>query len=90
MIYPLSTFLDNKNTLRYKNQQELFIKFLKKRKIEERQKYSFKNPKEMVKKLCSTHDDGDNDDKNTDTYFDNNFENTYNKFDEYDDDDFEK
>lgn len=62
MMHPLSTFLDNKNTLTYKNQQELFIKFLKKRKIEERQKYSFKNSKEVVKNLYLTHDDSDNDD----------------------------
>ncbi|XP_035741161.1 uncharacterized protein LOC118449978 [Vespa mandarinia] len=85
MMDPLSTSLDNKDTLRYENQQELFIEFLKKRKIEERRKYSFKNPKRVVKNPFLTHDDAD--DKNTETYFDDNFESTYNKIDEHD---FEK
>ncbi|XP_047363562.1 uncharacterized protein LOC124954532 [Vespa velutina] len=82
---PFSTSLDNKDTLRYKNQQELFIEFLKKRKIEERRKYSFKNPKKVVKNPFLTYDDDyDDDDKNTEAYFDDNFESTYNKFDEDD------
>lgn len=90
-VHPLSTSLDNKDILKYKNQQELLIKFLKKRKIEERRKYNLKNVKKMVKNPFLTHDDDnddDNDDRNTEIFCDDNFENTYNEIDEYND--FEK
>ncbi|KAL2729476.1 hypothetical protein V1478_005766 [Vespula squamosa] len=90
-MHPLSTSLDNKDILRYKNQQELLIEFLKKRKIEERRKYNLKNLKKVVKNPFLTHDDDDDDDddnddddynRNTETYFDDNFENIYKKIDE--------
>lgn len=84
---PLSTFLDNKGISKSKNQRELFLEFLKKRKIEEKRRYRLKSNKDLQPNVHSTYNNHDDDDD--ETYYDQDFVNTLIKYDE-NDDKFEK
>lgn len=80
VTYPTSINNDM-NILTDKTQQELFTKFLKMRKIREKQKHRLKNPKEMKQNLMSTDVTIFDDDDDLETSFDDTFENEVNYYD---------